>query len=490
MKDKVKHYTRENADTYIGENKQNIRLDYRLQYHLMSEYGWMNDPNGFVFFKENFHLFYQHYPYTSYWGPMHWGHAISRDLIKWTYLPVALAPDQSYDESGCFSGSAIEKDGKLFLMYTGHVVTGPDKDNDYIQTQNLAVSDEGVRFEKIQQNPVIPVSLIPTSASQKDFRDPKVFERDGKYYAVIGSNDNSKNGIILLYRSEDLQHWTFVNEIARSDGHMGDNWECPDLFQLDHQDVLVVSPQRMPSQGYDYHNIHSTVSMLGRLDTEQGKFHYNDYKPMDYGFDYYAPQTCEDNQGRRIVIAWMETWEIAIPTQEGHHWAGAMTLPREMRIVNDKIVYRPVEEIKTYRSELYELKDVLLSGEQRLECTGDSYELDVVFDAFEAEEFGLKLRVHEKEETLISYRVDDNLLRFNRDQSGIGPKGERLTKVPLNNNQLVLRIFVDRSSVEIFIQDGEKVMTGRIYPGTESLGIHVFSQGKCRIVSLNKWDIL
>ncbi|CAN7366309.1 glycoside hydrolase family 32 protein [Paenibacillus sp. LjRoot153] len=486
----MNNYTTARADHFIRENKQHLCTDYRLQFHLMSEYGWMNDPNGFIQYKENFHLFYQHYPYKPYWGPMHWGHAISNDLIKWSYLPVALAPDQEYDKDGCFSGSAVEKDGKLVLMYTGHMMTGPNKDIDYVQTQSIAQSEDGVNFEKIAQNPVIPASLIPTGASQKDFRDPKVFERDGKYYVVLGSNDGSGNGVILLYRSEDLQHWTFVNDIARSDGSMGDNWECPDLFQLSDRDVLVMSPQRMPSQGYDYHNLHSTVSMLGRLDTENGIFDYNNYEPMDYGFDFYAPQTCVDNKGRRIVVAWMDTWETEIPTQQGHNWAGAMTLPREMRIVNDKIIYVPVEEIKAYRSKLYELLDFELNGKRNLDCYGDSYELEVVFDAAEAEEFGLMLRAYEEEHTLISYRLQDSLLRFNRERSGIGPKGERITKVDLRDNQLMLRIFVDRSSVEVFIQDGEKVMTGRIYPGPESNGIHIYARGKCRVVSFRKWDIL
>ena len=266
----------------------------------------MNDPNGFVQYKGQYHMFYQHFPYKSVWGPMHWGHAVSRDLISWTYLPVALAPDQTYDKDGCFSGSAMEKDGRLYLMYTGHIITGPDKDNNYIQKQNMAVSSDGVVFEKLADNPVIDNSQIPEGASLKDFRDPKVFERDGSYYVVLGSNDGKGNGQILLYRSEDLIHWTFVNVMAQSDGTLGDNWECPDLFALGGRDVLLMSPQRVPAQGDDYRNLHSTTYMLGELDTVSGKFHYDAYLPVDYGFDFYAPQTTRDDQGRRIMIGWMD----------------------------------------------------------------------------------------------------------------------------------------------------------------------------------------
>ncbi|MBU5440923.1 glycoside hydrolase family 32 protein [Paenibacillus sp. MSJ-34] len=483
------NYTKEKADLFIRQNKALLRDDYRLRFHLMSEYGWMNDPNGFIYYKGNYHLFYQHYPYRPYWGPMHWGHAVSRDLVAWEYLPVALAPDRDYDRDGCFSGSAVERDGKLALLYTGHIVTGPDNKNDYMQSQCLALSDDGVHFEKFAGNPVIPVSQIPEGASLKDFRDPKVFERNGCYYTVIGSNDGKERGIVLLYRSADLQQWDFVNIIAQGDSRLGANWECPDLFPLEDRDVLILSPERMPAQGNDYHNGNSTVYMLGRLDTEEGKFRYDSYEPVDCGFDFYAPQTCEDSTGRRIIVGWMENWTTEIPTQQDHHWAGAMTLPREVVVAGDKLHFLPLEEIKRYRLSPYEVTDVELDGERMLECSGDCYELEAVFEALDAEEFGLLLRKQGQEETVVAYRPSEQLVRFNRDRSGIGPQGERRTNVALQNGRLALRIFVDRSSVEVFIQEGEKVMTGRIYPGAQSVGIGVFARGMCRLVSLRKWDI-
>ncbi|CAM4149294.1 glycoside hydrolase family 32 protein [Paenibacillus alkaliterrae] len=449
----------------------------------------MNDPNGFVYYNGQYHMFYQYYPYQPVWGPMHWGHAVSHDLMEWKYLPVALAPDQGYDRDGCFSGSAIEQDGKLYLMYTGHLVTGPDKDHDYTQNQNIAVSKDGIHFEKLDCNPVLGPEQIPAGVSQRDFRDPKVFVRDGIYYVVLGSNDGQGKGLILLYRSIDLVEWDFVGEIARSDGEMGDNWECPDLFELEGRDVLILSPQRMPAQGDDYQNLHSTAYMIGRLDTELGRFHYDHYEQVDCGFDFYAPQTALDAKGRRIVIGWMETWETEIPTQLGHYWAGAMTLPREIVLQGDKLLFKPLEETKSYRHNGYEASNIRLEGIQDMEVHGDCYELEVTFRAEEAKEFGLKLRVHDEEATVLSYRPTDGLLRFNRDHSGIGLGGERRTKVELKEGLLKLRIFVDRSSVEVFIQDGEKVMTGRIYPGSQSQGIQAYAQGNCSVVSFKKWDI-
>ncbi|MGO4692828.1 glycoside hydrolase family 32 protein [Paenibacillus sp. 2TAB26] len=483
-------YTRENADTFIAERKYLLKEEYRLAYHLMSEFGWMNDPNGFVYYNGEYHMFYQHYPYQPVWGPMHWGHAVSHDLIKWKYLPVALAPDQDYDRDGCFSGSAVERDGKLYLMYTGHLITGPNRELDYSQNQNIAVSDDGIHFEKLASNPVIGSDQIPSGFSQKDFRDPKVFERDGIYYAVLGSNDGQGRGLILLYRSTDLVSWSFSGEIARSDGKLGDNWECPDLFELGGHDVLVMSPQRMPAQGDDYRNLHSTTYMIGRLDIKQSSFQYDRYEPVDCGFDFYAPQTTVDEKGRRIIIGWMEAWEQEIPTQLGHYWAGAMTLPREVILQGESLLFKPLEEMKNYRKNAYEASDINLSDVVKdMGVSGDCYELEVVFQADQAKEFGLKLRVHGEEETVLSYQQAEGKFRFNRDKSGIGLGGERRTSVELKDGLLALRIFVDKSSVEVFIQGGEKVMTGRIYPGTESLGIFAYAEGACTMVSFKKWDI-
>ncbi|WP_258171093.1 glycoside hydrolase family 32 protein [Paenibacillus sp. R14(2021)] len=468
-----------------------VKPDYRLTYHLTPEYGWMNDPNGFVHINGEYHLFYQHYPYKPVWGPMHWGHAVSRDLIHWEYLPIALAPDEEFDAGGCFSGSAIVVDGELVLMYTGHVVTGPDNTMDYKQAQGLAYSKDGQTFKKYVNNPVIGYDLIPSGVSQRDFRDPKVFHHDGQYYVVLGSNDTQGNGLILLYRSDDLKQWTFVNILAKSDGTFGDNWECPDLFHLGDKDVLMFSPQRMPAQGNEYTNLHSTMYMVGKFDSKAGTFTTERFAQVDHGFDFYAPQSTIDSKGRRIVIGWMDMWESDMPTQDGHHWAGAMSLPREMVLDGDRILFRPIEEIEASRCNVFEITDVAFSGKQTVDTIGDCYELEVEFEAGQTKTFGLKLRVNEAtgQETVLTYQTAEGLLSLDRNHSGIGPGGERKAAVPLMDGKLALRIFVDKSSIEVFAGNGETVMTARIYPDQESRGIILFSEGKNRVVSLRKWDI-
>lgn len=478
------------ADQYIKQNKYKINNQYRLNYHLMGEYGWINDPNGFIQYKNNYHLFYQHNPYGAVWGPMHWGHAVSDDLIKWDYLPIALAPDEDFDKDGCFSGSAVEKDEKLYLIYTGHININPDEKEDYMQVQCLAHSEDGIGFTKHESNPVIDSNQVPNNSSPKDIRDPKTYKVGAYYYTFLGSNDKCGNGQVLMYKSSDLINWEFVNIVAKSNGDLGENWECPDLFSLQNKEVLIVSPQYFKASSNDFTNIYSCVYMVGNLDYNLGKFKYDSFYPVDYGFNFYAPQTTMDDKGRRIMIGWMTMWGEEYPTyRNGHNWAGAMTIPREVILKDTKLYFRPVEEIENYRVNEVIFEDMKINEEEKLDIHGDSYELEISYDAKEADEFGLKLRVGEKEETVLSYRKKDRQFVFNIDKSGIGQKGERKTEVDLINNKLKLRIFVDKCSIEVFVNDGEKVMTSLIYPSEDATGISVFSKGESKIEILKKWDI-
>ena len=174
--------TVERANAFIKEHSGKTKGRYRPRYHACVPVGWANDPNGLIFFGGEAHLFCQYNPYHPYWESMHWGHFVSTDLIRWEFLPVALAPDQKYDcGGGCFSGTAFEHEGKLILMYTGVA-----KD---VQQQCIALSDDGITFEKAASNPVIPASLLPQGCSGRDFRDPKVFEREGIFYCITGVKD-------------------------------------------------------------------------------------------------------------------------------------------------------------------------------------------------------------------------------------------------------------------------------------------------------------
>ncbi|WP_172194209.1 glycoside hydrolase family 32 protein [Saccharibacillus qingshengii] len=341
----------ERAELSIADKKAEAAEDpWRLRWHIAAPAYWINDPNGFCFFRGEYHLFYQHHPFSPEWGPMYWGHVKSSDLAHWQPLPIALAPSEAYDADGCFSGSAIEKDGRLWLMYTGNRWTGPDRDADLLQVQALAVSDDGTNFEKVASNPVI-AEAPGGDVHPFHFRDPKVWKHEDAYYCVLGSRTQDHLGQVLLYRSDNLTDWSFVAIMAggrEPADKLGYMWECPDLFPLSGVDVLAFSPQGVAPDGELYRNLHQAGYVLGRLDYETGVLDHGEFRTLDYGFDFYAPQTTLDNQGRRILIAWMAMWESEMPEQ-ARGWAGAMTLPRVLTLEHGRIAVRPAPELESLR---------------------------------------------------------------------------------------------------------------------------------------------
>jgi beta-fructofuranosidase len=479
------------ANQNIDEVKETVDQTYwRLQYHVTPTAYWMNDPNGFSYFKGEYHLFYQHHPFSPKWGPMHWGHVKSKDLVHWERLTIALAPSESYDRDGCFSGSAIEKDGKLYLIYTGNIGTGVEPDVELKQVQALALSDDGIHFEKVERNPVIP-SLPKGDFDPAHFRDPKVWKHGEIYYCVIGSKTLENKGQVLLYKSMDLISWDFINVMARADGNMGFMWECPDLFELSGKDILMMSPQGLTPEGILYHNLHQSGYLVGDLDYEEGILSHGPFQLLDYGFDFYAPQSLVDHLGRRIMIGWMDMWESEMPTQ-AFNWAGAMTLPRLLELKGDHIYSKPVPELKALRENERSYHDILVQDCLELEgISGDCLELEVSIDPKEATHFGIQFRCSQdkQEKTVLMYDREKQLITLDRTHSGKGEKGIRQADVQLVNDELKLHLFIDGSSVEVFINDGEKVMTARIFPSKESKGIQFFSDKPFAITQLKKWEL-
>jgi len=293
----------------------------RLLYHFEPQKGWMNDPNGLIYYKGQYHAFFQHNPYGPVWGVMHWGHAVSEDLIHWKELPIALYPDKPYDKDlGCWSGSAVEKDGRLYLFYTSvsHTLG---------QTQSVAFSDDGVHFEKYKGNPVIP--CFPDDGS-KDFRDPKVTKIGGEYFMVCGSG-KEKTGRILLFKSRDLLRWEYGG-VLYENAEYGAVFECPDFFPLGDKFVLMFSQMGVKT--------HSTVMLIGNFDGRT--FTTESAQRPEAGPIFYAPQTFLDDQGRRIMIGWFYGW--GKEPDEDAEYTGALTIPREITVENGRIKNYPVAE--------------------------------------------------------------------------------------------------------------------------------------------------
>ena len=432
---------------------QNITPLERPEFHLSPKVGWMNDPNGFSYYKDKFHLFYQYYPYDSQWGPMHWGHAVSDDLLHWEYLPAAIAPDMPYDYVGCFSGSAITlPDGKQLFMYTSvRKEAQPDGGVRDIQTQSLAVGD-GMDYEKDVRNPILTAEDMPENSSPFDFRDPKMWKcEDGTYRCVIvNDRADGTGGRILLYRSEDGFNWEFESVMLSNDGRFGKMWECPDFFTLDGKDVVLVSPQDMLPKDFEYHNGDGTLCLIGKFDEETKTFIPEKDQAVDYGIDYYAMQTVEAPDGRRIMIGWMQNWDTCannrIPKGK---WFGQMSLPRELSIKDGRLIQKPVREI------------------EKLRCAqNDTYH------------------------TAVSFRPYESVLKIDRKFSGSRRAiiHQRRSLVNSENGEIKLRLILDRFSAEIFVNDGEHVMTATIYTDLEADGISFFADGKVEM-DVTKYEL-
>ena len=258
-----------------------VSPEQRPLFHLSPTVGWLNDPNGFSFYQGEYHLFYQYHPYDTNWGPMHWGHCKSKDMLHWERLPAALAPDQPHDQNGCFSGSAAETpEGQHILMYTGVRKDG----NREFQTQCIAVGD-GINYEKLPSNPVITKELVPPGGSFQDFRDPKIWWDGSQWLAVAGNRTEDGSGAVLLYASRDLKDWNFKGTIDRSRNQWGKMWECPDLFPLDGQMVLLVSPQELETSDLNFHKGYESLCLLGSWEPEKNRFIRRSVLPIDQGVD-------------------------------------------------------------------------------------------------------------------------------------------------------------------------------------------------------------
>lgn len=460
------------AIEYIAENKLKVNSCYRNQYHVMTPIGWMNDPNGFNYAFGKYHLFYQYHPYSAEWGPIHWGHYTSNDFIVWKCEPVAIAPDTQYDANGCFSGSSIVLNDKLYLMYTG---VSENK-----QQQALAVSADGINFDKL--GIVIGSEQIPGDSTKTDFRDPKVFAGNGKYYCFVGATDNSGKGRILAYQSENLTAWEYLGKVLQDD--RTNVCECPDYFILDGKEVLVYSPQFLPAEGIKYQNQHSNVYALGKFDYENGTFEKSIEGEIDSGFDFYAAQTLQAPDGRRILIAWMAMWDRT-PVTKNDRWSGAMTLPRELSVVNNKLVQNPVREIEKYRGLHYRLVNKQLNDKIPLPDFGATQEIAVMFEIGTAKKAGLKLFCKNSCETLVYYDRDLDLVVFDRSNSGVNIEGGnneknacvRYGKVHIKDGVLQMRLFLDVSSCEAFLGGGECVMTANVYTERSGSVNYAFVEG-------------
>lgn len=479
------------AQEYIARKRPLMKsAKMRQRYHFMAEEGWLNDPNGLVCFRGKYHMFYQYNPYDAFWGAMYWGHAVSEDLVHWEYLPVALAPSEPYDShrfGGCFSGSAIVHEDRLYLVYTGTANHG----NGFVQTQCLAYSDDGITFTKDEGNPVL---TAPDGYDPANFRDPKVWRHGDLFYLVCGAKkDNLARA--LIFSSKNLREWTFLNVLAESRGEFGSMWECPDFFPLGNKYVLIFSPIGVRER--------KTVYLVGDMNYDTGKFFYTTMGEIDWGFDYYAPQSFLDDKGRRLIVGWANAWDWMPwwkdwgPTYE-EGWCGSFGIPREVKLCSDNTLqFVPVGELNLLRGDKTCESGFFLSTDDGPHAIsagdGVSFELRLTIDLKRttAKHFHLLLRASGQKKTVVRFDLEKAALSVDRNDADGWSRGVSRSPLRLCGGEpLDICVYSDQSSVEVFTDNFRTVHSANIFAGNGQNGNYLVSEdGILFIRDLAAWGL-
>ncbi len=462
--------------------RQRLAADpHRPQYHFLPPSNWMNDPNGLIQWKGKYHIFYQHNPFGPLWGNMHWGHAVSPDLVHWTDLSLAIAPTPgSSDEAGIFSGCCVNDNGVPTAFYTG---TRGQRNE--IQTQCLATSrDDLVTWEKYPGNPIL--SAPPAEANQnRDFRDPYVWKEADAWYMVVGSRILDVGGAVFLYRSHTLTDWEYLHPILISKaGHGAGIWECPNFFQLGDEWVLIISDHTGSATG-------TVIYFVGSYENHQFTPVYEGV--LDYG-TLYAPLTFLDDQKRRLLFGWLREARSEID-QRNAGWSGVQSIPRVLTLDKQhRLHMKPASEIESIRGEHFHMEAQELSGDIPLDVHGLALDIEATFELEASESCGITLAcsADQKERTEIVFDAATRHLIVRKiTPEDAGALVTHLREVPhdlLVGEALTLRILLDGSVIEI-IANQRTSLTSRVYPlYADSDGVRLTGTN-ARLDTLDIWKM-
>lgn len=462
-------------------------MAHRPNFHFTPGSGWMNDPNGMFYLDGTYHLFFQHNPNDNVWGPMHWGHAISKDLIEWEEQPIALEPDE---HGTIFSGSAVVDhentsglgDGEtppVIAIFTYHDAEAAEAGRNDFQTQGIAYSlDKGKTWIKYEENPVLENPGI------RDFRDPKVgwYEKEEKWIMALAVQDH-----ISFYSSPDLLEWEHESDFGQNLGGHGGVWECPDLFKMTVEEtgeekwVLLVSinpggPNGGSATQYFVGDFDGTTFTPDESIADLGEEH--DYW-IDFGKDNYAGVTWSnipEEDGRHLFIGWMSNWQYAneVPTEQ---WRSSMTLPRSLRLKEEGDTYRifssPVEELEQYISASNEPREIMV--EEKTSIAGEDVNLSKAVISFEIsnlqeQRYEFILGNESGDELIFGYSHGENEFFLNRGNAGVtgfnDVFGSKVSTAPRlsESRSLKVKVVLDKTSIEIFFDNGQTVMTEIFFP--------------------------
>lgn len=452
-------------------------------FHIAPLAGWMNDPNGLSFFKDQYQVYFQHHPYSPLWGPMHWGHVSSDDMVKWRREPIAFAPSVEEDRDGVFSGSAVVgEDGEtLYAYYTGHRWrNGVNEDEGNLQVQMMATSKDGITFEDKKMIVDSPEGLL-------HFRDPKVWKMGDTWQMIFGASSKENRGQVWLYTSKDMHDWTFERIVFQDPDPNVFMLECPDMFPLGDKWVLQYGPMGPIPQEYGSRNGHGSGYVVGNWAPGQDFEPLTEYKMSDWGHNYYAPQTFESPDGRRIAFGWMGAFTLPIATQEKDQWSGQLTIPRELTLDEDmNLISKPLTELTALRTDTVDFGAFDMGVNDTFVLSEDAgpVEIEAEFDLDATTSDRIGFLVHKTSgcsHTFLGYDDLAGTVFIDRRLTGNGDRGYRA--VPLRGSKLSLRIFIDQGSIEIFANDGEETLTSLSFPNAGPRSVELTSESGTIAVS-------
>jgi fructan beta-fructosidase len=483
--------------------QQNYNEPHRPQFHFSPQKGWMNDPNGLIYLDGEYHLFYQHYPDSTVWGPMHWGHAVSTDLTHWQHLPIALYPDSlGYIFSGSIvfdstntSGFAKDNVMPLVAIFTYHNIEWEKAGRKDRESQGIAYSlDKGRTWTKYAGNPVLK------NQGDVDFRDPKVFWHapTNRWIMPLATGD-----FLKIYTSPNLKDWEKASEFGKKDGSHGGVWECPDLFAINTKDglekwVLIQNIGRGAVNGGS-----GTQYFVGSFD---GRTFKNDNPPtqtlwLDYGADNYAGITWNNApNNRRVLIGWMSNWDDYANKVPTHPWRSAMTIPRELSLQQTseglRICQTPVVELEKLRQNEQIIAATAFDKPLEISNKGVQKEISLTFDLSKttANEVGFLLQNSKNEQFKVGYDRAKKVFYTDRTRAGKSDFSEKFAKIHTApyaaGDTLTMRAFIDNSSIELFVDNGQVIFTELFFPNEDFTKITLFgTAGTAQLTDAKVYDL-
>ncbi|GAA0332821.1 sucrose-6-phosphate hydrolase [Oceanobacillus oncorhynchi subsp. oncorhynchi] len=450
------------------------KSDWKLAFHIQPKTGLLNDPNGFSFYNGKWHLFYQAYPFGPVHGVKSWYHMVSDNLVDWEQHDYALLPDSPYDSHGVYSGSAMTVEDKLFLMYTGNVRNEEWERHSY---QLGAWMNAEMEVEKITK----PLIDSPPAGYTHEFRDPQVFRYQDHYLMIIGAQTENEKGAVLAYQSSNLADWELLGELDYTTEEMGFMVECPNFVLVDGQPVLLFCPQGLDKNISSYQNIYPNMYVIGSsLNKETVSIeNTSDLVNLDEGFDVYATQAFHAPDGRVLSVGWVGLPEIDYPTfEEG--WAHCLSIVKELSIKENHLYQKPVAEMQELRQHHEVLQGSAQESDTLLSSPDSNvYELKLELNAGTSGSLYLFADKQNEEGLKISFDAKRDTISMDRSKAGI-PFGESYgstrTAALKRQDKLTLHIFADRSVCEVFVNDGYRVITSRVFV-KDPQQTHIFLQG-------------